>query len=507
MAHIVGRDFGRGDDLASGLSRRSRKRRGTLGTLAQTEPLGSSRRNDLLIDCRLENRPLNSLKRPPRNVRRVSEAQIARVTRSMSELGAASPAIITSDAEIVDGVTRIEAARRLGLAAYPCYVLPPTYTDGEVRLLRATLNRTQELGEWSLPELKVELEDLRLIGAQLDITGFTMPEIDQICLDQPQGGPEAEELTPDEAQFVVSKADDLWLVGEHRVICGDARNRAIYDRLCDGDPPARLCLTDVPYNLRVAGLVTSGGHGDFAMASGEMTTEEFAAFNIAWMSQVARHLIDGGLLATFIDWRSVELVLGVGRGEGLHLLNLIVWAKTNAGQGSLWRSQHELMPVFKKGDAPHCNNVELGRHGRWRSNLWSYPGASSLGSDAREGLKFHPTVKPVALLEDALLDVSNLDDIVLEPFLGSGSLLIAAEKTGRIARAVEIAPAYVDVSLRRWMKLTGKLVTLADTGETFEDVSARRGQHPTAAYGLRTPKDGDSVKPRIRVKAASVGGA
>ena len=391
MARDSGREIDRRGDLTQTLGRRSRRRRTTLSAMAQVEPIGPSRRNDLLLDCRLEYRPPDSLKRPPRNVRTSSADQISRVMRSIAELGTGSPAIITHDGEVVDGLIRVEAARRLGLATYPCFVLPVHYTMRDVRLLRTSLNRTQELGGWSLPELKVELEDLRLAGAALDATGFTLPEIDQICLDEPALDPDDEDLEPEAGRPVVSRADDLWELGSHRVLCGDARGAATYQRLCDGDPPARLCLTDVPYNLRISGLVTSGGHGEFAMASGEMTPEEFAAFNAAWMSQVIPRLIGGGLLATFIDWRSVELVLRVGRELDLRLINVVVWAKSNAGQGSLWRSQHEMLPVFKKGDDAHCNNVQLGRHGRWRSNLWTYPGASSLGSDAREGLKSHPT--------------------------------------------------------------------------------------------------------------------
>ena len=502
MARDSGREIDRRGDLTQTLGRRSRRRRTTLSAMAQVEPIGPSRRNDLLLDCRLEYRPPDSLKRPPRNVRTSSADQISRVMRSIAELGTGSPAIITHDGEVVDGLIRVEAARRLGLATYPCFVLPVHYTVRDVRLLRTSLNRTQELGGWSLPELKVELEDLRLAGAALDVTGFTLPEIDQICLDEPALNPDDEDLEPEAGRPVVSRADDLWELGSHRVLCGDARGAATYQRLCDGDPPARLCLTDVPYNLRISGLVTSGGHGEFAMASGEMTPEEFAAFNAAWMSQVIPRLIGGGLLATFIDWRSVELVLRVGRELDLRLINVVVWAKSNAGQGSLWRSQHEMLPVFKKGDDAHCNNVQLGRHGRWRSNLWTYPGASSLGSDAREGLKSHPTVKPVALLEDAMLDITDVDDLVIEPFLGSGSLLIAAEKTGRVVRAVEIAPAYVDLALRRWMKLTGKVATLAGAGESFEAVAERRLREAALLQTAASKTTEPGPKPRIRIKAA-----
>ena len=210
------------------------------------------------------------------------------------------------------------------------------------------------------------------------------------------------------------------------------------------------------------------------MASGEMTNAEFLAFNDAWMAAVLPYLCHGGVFGTFIDWRGSPTVHSAATKLGLVPLNLIVWAKTNAGMGSLYRSQHELLPLFKKGTAPHVNNVELGKRGRWRSNVWTYPGASSLDSDARRGLKDHPTVKPTAMLEDALLDLSNRSDIVVDPFLGSGSTLIAAEKTGRVCRDVELDLVYVDVIVRRYQTATGNPAVLLETGETFESLALRR---------------------------------
>ena len=198
--------------------------------------------------------------------------------------------------------------------------------------------------------------------------------------------------------------------------------------------PARLVLTDEPYNVRIAGNVTRRSHREFAMASGEMTDAEFLAFNEAWMAAVLPCLCEGSLFGTFIDWRGYPTVFAAAAKLGLKPINLIVWAKTNAGMGSLYRSQHELLPLFKKGTAPHINNIELGKRGRWRSNLWTYPGASSLGSDARRGLKDHPTVKPTTMLEDALLDVTNRGEIVIDPFLGSGST--SSPPTGPAASAV-----------------------------------------------------------------------
>lgn len=223
---------------------------------------------------------------------------------------------------------------------------------------------------------------------------------------------------------------------------------------------ARLVLTDVPYNVPVRGHVTRSAHREFAMASGEMSREAFETFNTRWMEAALRHLVDGGILGTFIDWRGSRTVETAAEALGLEALNLIIWTKTNAGMGSLYRSAHELLPLFKKGRAPHVNNVELGRHGRWRSNVWTYPGASSIGSDARSGLEQHPTVKPIAMLEDAFLDVSHRGEIVLDPFLGSGSTLLAAEKSGRVCRGIELDPLYVDVVLRRYAAATGRKAVL-----------------------------------------------
>ena len=235
-----------------------------------------------------------------------------------------------------------------------------------------------------------------------------------------------------------------------------------------------MILTDEPYNVKIAGNVTGGPHREFAMASGEMSDAEFQAFNLAWIEAALAYLCDGGVFGTFIDWRGQPVVAAAASKLGLTPLNLIVWAKTNAGMGSLYRSQHEVLPLFKKGVAPYVNNINLGKKGRWRSNVWTYPGASSLGSDARRGLQDHPTVKPTAMLEDALLDLTHCGDIVLDPFLGSGSTLISAEATGRICRGVELDPLYVDVIVRRYESATGEAVVLADTGETFADLRARR---------------------------------
>jgi DNA modification methylase len=342
-------------------------------------------------------------------------------------------------------------------------------------VLRLAANRLAEKGQWDLEALKIEFEELIVLDAPIEITGFSPPETDHVILGDAAESLEQGPLEPDSAA-AVARVGDIFRLGPHRVICGDATDRAVLAHLLEGDPPASLVLTDEPYNVRIAGNVTGGAHREFAMASGEMSDAEFLAFNGAWMAAVLPHLCDGAMLGTFIDWRGLPIVHSAASKFGLVPLNLIVWAKTNAGMGSLYRSQHELLPLFKKGTAPHVNNVELGKRGRWRSNVWTYPGASSLGSDARRGLKDHPTVKPTAMLEDALLDLSNRRDIVVDPFLGSGSTLIAADKTGRLCRGVELDPLYVDVIVRRYEAATGNPAVLIGTGETFELLATRRSK-------------------------------
>jgi len=339
------------------------------------------------------------------------------------------------------------------LTAISC-IVADHLCPSEQRTLRLSLNRLQERGSWDLEELKLEFKELELEDGALEITGFTDCEIDQVLLDEEPDAIEPGPLTPS-SDAPVAQLGDVFVLGRHRIICGDAREPATLAKLM-GTEQVRLLLTDEPYNVQIRGHVTGGHHREFAMASGEMSEAEFLDFNRSWIAAALPHLVDGAVFGTFIDWRSVHVVQSVAAELELTPLNLIVWAKTNAGMGSLYRSQHELLPLFKKGVAAHVNNVGLGRRGRWRSNLWTYPGASSLGSDAREGLQHHPTVKPVALLADALLDLTVREEVVLDPFLGSGSTLIAAEQTGRRCYGVEYEPRYVDLIIARYEEVTGK---------------------------------------------------
>jgi DNA modification methylase len=325
-----------------------------------------------------------------------------------------------------------------------------------------------------LPELKAELIELIDADIAIEDTGFTIAEFDQITLDDDVEPLEKGTLAPDAKAKAIARRGDVFRVeGGHRLISGDATDPEAYAALMQGEN-ARLVFTDEPYNVPIAGHVTKGDHREFAMASGEMTEGQFLAFNQAWIEAALPHLCDGGLLGTFIDWRGYLTVQAAAVDAGLTAMNLIVWAKTNAGLGSLYRSQHELFPLYKKGAAPHINNIQLGKTGRWRSNVWTYPGASSVSSDSRKGLEFHPTVKPEAMCADAILDLTNRSEIVLDPFLGSGSTLIAAQRTGRRCFGIELDPLYVDVAIRRYREIFGQSVVLESTGETFEDLAHRR---------------------------------
>ena len=375
------------------------------------------------------------------------------VAASINAAGFSEPVLIDEADNLLNGVVRVEAAKRLGISSIPC-IVAKHLTATERRVLRLALNRLQEKGSWDFDTLKLEFEGLILEDVSLEAAGFSSAEIDQVLLDDEAAVVEQGPLAPEPGREPIAKLGEIYSLGKHKIICGDARDPSVLTALM-GEARARLILTDEPYNVEVVGHVTRGPHREFLMGSGEMSDPEFRCFNDDWMRSSLPYLVEGGILSTFIDWRGFPTVHAAAIGMGLSPINLVVWAKANGGMGSLYRSQHELLPLFKKGTAPHTNNVVLGKQGRWRSNLWTFPGASSLGSDARGGLQHHPTVKTVALLEEALLDISDRGDIVLDPFIGSGSTLIAAEKTGRRCYGVELDPLYVDLILGRYETITG----------------------------------------------------
>jgi DNA modification methylase len=446
----LGRTLFRGEDLR----RKSRRRREALARADAAEGAPRRTRNDLRPRLDMVERAICELHPPARNVRPPDPAHVREVANSIAALGFCAPVLVDRENRVLDGWVRVEAARQSGLTSLPC-VTADHLSRAEARLLRIALNRLGEKGRWDLGELRLEVAELIIEEAPIEIAGFSGIELDQIMLEEEPEVTETGPLEPDPGGEPIARLGDVFGLGPHRIACGDARDAGLLERLMAGEK-ARLVLTDVPYNVPIRGHVTGSGHREFTMASGEMSRTEYLAFNAAWIEAAECHLVDGGVLATFIDWRGYPTIHRAAEQRGLDPLNLVVWSKTNAGMGSLYRSGHELLPLFKKGSGSHVNNVELGRHGRWRSNVWTYPGASSIGSDARQGLRSHPTVKPTAMLEDALLDLTHRGEIVLDPFLGSGSTLIAAEIAGRICRGVELDPLYVDLIIRRFQAVTSR---------------------------------------------------
>lgn len=284
-----------------------------------------------------------------------------------------------------------------------------------------------------------------------------------------------------------SRTGDLWVLGEHRLLCGDARSAAAYTRLFEGRT-ADLVFTDPPYNVRIDGHVSGLGrarHSEFAMASGEMAEIEYTQFLSTTLGHAVKASRDGALHYICMDWRHLYELLSAGREIYDALLNLCVWNKNNGGMGSLYRSKHELIPVFKVGNAPHINNIELGRHGRNRTNVWDYAGLNTFRAGRLDELAMHPTVKPVALVADAIKDASRRSDLILDPFAGSGTTIIAAEQTGRRAYAMEIDAKYVDVIIRRWQALMGKEAVLEATTTSFEDTLEQRQRDATTEHNAQ----------------------
>jgi 16S rRNA G966 N2-methylase RsmD len=341
-------------------------------------------------------------------------------------------------------------------------------------------NKLAERAGWDRELLAIELQGLVDLDFQVELTGFEMGGIDIILDDvaeakgdNPGREDDCEDRLPGPA---VTQLGDLWVLGEHRLLCGNALENAAYELLLGGEK-AEFVFADPPFNVPIDGHVCGKGairHREFTMASGEMSEQAFTAFLTDIFKKLVAHTLDGSIHQICMDWRHMAEMMAAGSAAYTELKNLCVWNKTNAGMGSFYRSQHELVFIWKSGAAAHINNIELGRHGRNRSNIWTYAGVNTMRSGRLEELAMHPTVKPVALVADAIKDSSRRGGLVLDPFCGSGTTLIAVERTGRKARALEVDTAYVDVAVRRWQTYTGKAAVLMATGQTFEQIEEER---------------------------------
>ncbi|MBV6486863.1 MAG: hypothetical protein GHHEDOFH_00800 [Pseudorhodoplanes sp.] len=424
----------------------------------------------------VESLPLDQIVKNEDNARQHNSKQIEKLTQSIRIFGFLVPVIVDDGNLLLCGHARAEAAQQAGIVTVPA-IRVSHLNELQKRAFMIADNRLAELASWDEALLKNELQFLSECDIDFDFSaiGFETPELDFILNGSAPGDVEEDRLpeaTSDHAP--ISKPGNLWLLGEHRLYCGDALQPASYEALL-GEERAQLVFTDPPYNVRINGHVGGSGaikHREFPMASGEMTQSEFTAFLGKAFENLVAFTTDGSIHFICMDWRHLQEILTAGTANYTQLKNICVWNKTNAGMGSLYRSQHEFVLIFKNGSAPHINNIELGAHGRYRTNVWDYQGINSFGKERDALLASHPTAKPVALVADAIQDCSKRRDLVLDPFAGSGTTIIAAEKTKRRAAAIELDPVYVDTIVRRWQAFTGKQATCTQSGMTFAEREA-----------------------------------
>ena len=408
-------------------------------------------------------RPVGTLVPSPHNARTHSKRQVDQIVASIREFGFTNPILIDPDGSVIAGHGRLLAAKAMALPEVPSIILE-ALSDTQKRALRLADNKIALNAGWDTDLLKLELGELAVLDVDFDLsaTGFSTGEIDVALKGSPDPDDEAIPAVPKTPRTGLG---DIWVLGDHRIGCGDGRDAAFLQAVIGEGVTVDAAFLDPPYNVRISGHANARGrHREFAMASGEMTDPAFRTFLSESLGACAKVSRDGAVHFVCMDWRHMDEVSAVGGSIYGGLLNLCVWNKSNAGMGSLYRSKHEFVFVFKVGEAPHFNAVELGKHGRNRTNVWDYASVNSFAGSRREDLALHPTVKPIALVADAIQDVTRRGELVLDTFLGSGTTLIAAERTGRRFRGLDIDPAYVDVARVRWSAMTGGTPRLDRTG-------------------------------------------
>ncbi len=424
---------------------------------------------------RVVERSLSELKPYPGNARVHSAKQVAQIAASMRRFDTLNPILVDEADVILAGHGRFMAAQKLGLTKVPA-ISVRHLSSAEKAAYRIADNRIAELSTFSKEAVRIELDLITSIDPDFDLelTGFDIGAI-EVMLDQPGAAPDEPEAVHEPAAGpAVCAIGDAWDLGRHRLVIGDATLREPYLALM-GRSRARMIFSDPPYNVRIAGHVSGKGrikHREFVAASGEMDCAQFTRFLTLSLGNLAQFSTDGALAYVCIDWAHLPELHEAGAAAFDRQINLCVWVKSNPAMGSPYRSQHELIAVFKRGQRQHVNNIQLGKHGRNRSNVWQYPGMSSFSASRGEELAWHPTVKPLPLVVDAILDASRRDDLVLDGFGGSGTTLIAAEQTGRRARMVELDPLYGDVIVRRFEATTG-VKAVDQAGRTFAERSAQ----------------------------------
>ncbi len=458
---------------------RTRVRKSTATNSAKSPRDEGPSCNPLHDNLRLEVRYVapGDLTPPARITRKHSNRQLKQIEASIVERGFIDPVLVTSEMRVVCGYARWLAATALSLAFVPVIVVDHLSNE-QLRLYAIADNKIADQSEFDLDEIRAELGDLEVAGLDLNHSGFATSELDDLfSIEIETGGEGAAEDGADlEPQAVaITCFGDIYHFGDHRLICGNSLETETFAALM-GDEKAGLVFADAPYNLSSKTISGKGKHkhGDFAMAAGEQTREKFTGFLTTSFQCCVEFSKNGCIHFQCMDWRHMREMLAAGEAAYTELKNMVVWSKHSAGMGTFYRSQHELIFVWKSGTAPHTNNFGLGKTGRYRTNVWSYRGNAGFHRDRDEELAAHCTVKPWPMIADAIRDCSKRGEIVLDPFGGSGSTAIAAEKTGRKARLIELDPAYCDVIIRRWQKLTGKDAIIVATGQTFAELERER---------------------------------
>jgi DNA modification methylase len=433
------------------------------------------------IKLEIEYRDPAELRASGHNSRTHSKAQIRQIADSIRRFEMVTPVGISDDNEVIYGHARVEAAKLAGLDRVPVVRLSHLTSD-ERRAYLIADNQIALNAGWNRELLAAELKELAELDFELPALGFSLAEIDTLFDEANDARTDGPDDTGDEVPEIpplpVTRPGDIWQLGNHRLVCGDARDVSHYAALL-GDEKVDMIFTDPPYNLPIDGHVCGSGsirHREFAMGAGEMSEAEFTQFLTSTLKPAAERCRDGAIAFVCMDWRHMGELIAAGREVFTELKNVCVWNKKNAGMGTFYRSKHEMIFVFKVGTAVHINNFGLGDKGRYRSNVWDYAGITSGGSSRLRDLEMHPTVKPVALIADAMRDCSKRGDVILDAFGGSGSTLIAAEKCGRLARLIEFDPGYCDVTIRRFERITGRPARLTIGGESFETVAQSRAK-------------------------------
>jgi hypothetical protein len=424
----------------------------------------------------IEYRSITDLTPNPRTARKHPRRKIRRLAAGIKKIGWTKPIVIDANGIIIAGNACFEAAKLNGMDRVPTVRLEGL-TEDQIRAHAIADNRLAEIAGWDEPILAIELLHLLSVdcaGFDVTMTGFEIPEIDLILERVKDASVEEEPVPePDLNASAISQPGDLWNLGKHRVLCGNALDETSYKNLM-GRHRASAVFCDGPFNVPIDGHATGNGaihHREFPMAAGEMTDVEFLCFLSRFQALLVRYSINNSVHYQCIDWRHIDAMISAGKQNYDELLNICVWVKDNGGMGSFYRSQHELIAVFRNGKGQHRNNVQLGKFGRNRTNVWHYPGVQTMSKQGEGNLLIlHPTVKPIAMVADAILDCTAREEIVLDAFLGSGTTLMAAERVGRICYAIEIDPHYVDVAIRRWQNYTGQAAIHAVTGKRFDEV-------------------------------------